>query len=242
MASSAVTPKAEPQLPDLVPTRDDDFQIDARDIQPPRLKVASPTTGAVEYGARVFSLFSEKGKDDSSPVELVGPGEGTQPGEGLKVYVLKMYKTLAANVDPSDWNVEMPKGGELRRWAIDDPTAPPFARTQYNYVCLVPASEDADMPHNLLLANTSTPAARFINTVLSQAKQHGQPLYATAFELWPVKREKGENRWAIFKARLGEATDEEVQAASEMYNLVATKPRPNLDQDEAPTTSGAPSI
>jgi hypothetical protein len=246
MASSAVTKNEPAGLPDLVPTRDDDFQIDARDIQPPRLKVASPTTGAVENGARQFSLFSEKGKDDSQPVELVAPGEGTEPGTGLKIYVLKMYKTLAANVDPSDWTVEKPKGGELRRWKIDDESAPPFARVQYNYVCYVPEGEDSDLPYNLLLANTSTPAARFINTVLGQQKQLGAPLYATAFELWPVKREREQdgttNRWAIFKARLADSFRDEVQAASALYSQIVARPRPNLDQDDAPAASGAPSI
>jgi len=246
MASSAVTKQEEPKLPDLVPTRDDDFQIDARDIQPPRLKVASPTTSAVENGAPLYSLFSEKGKDDDQPVVLVEPGRGTEPGTGLRIYVLKMYKTLAANVDPNDWTVEKRKNGELRRWAIDDPAAPPFARVQYNYVCYVPQGHDADLPYNLLLANTSTPAARFLNTVLGQAKQFGKPLYATAFELWPEKREREQdgqtNRWAIFKARLGDASNDEVQAASALYQLIAVKPRPNLDQDEAPAASGAPSI
>jgi len=247
-----VTKNEEPKLPDLVPTRDDDFQIDARDIQPPRLKVASPTTGAAADG-RVpnFCLFSEKGSEDDNPVVLVQPGST----EGIKVYILKMYKTWAANVDSSDWEVEKPKGGELRRWyQLED--APAFVRQneatggsryrQFNYVCYVPSSDDADLPHNVLLAKTSMPAARFINTLLGQRKEAGQPLYSQAFELWPEKRESERdgqtNRWAIFKARPAEATDEDVQAASALYNLVATKPRPNLDQDEAPSASGAPSI
>lgn len=255
MATKAVATPEPAGLPDLVQTRDDDFQIDARDIQPPRLKVASPTTAAAVNGlVPNFSLFSEKGKDDASPVVLIPPvpqGTVPAPGKALTVYVLKMYKTKAANVEDlyAEPPVQKQKGGTLRRWADDDPTAPAFARTQYNYVCYVPAGEDADLPYNLLLGNTSTPAARFINTLLGQRKQDGHSLYTQAFELWPEHREQERegqtNHWAIFKARPAEATQEDVVAASQLYQLIAAKPT-NLDTDDtAPgfsARSDAPAI
>lgn len=241
MATKSVATTEPAGLPDLVPTRDDDFQIDHRDIQPPRLKVASPTTGAaVDGNVPNFCLFSEKGKDDDDPVVLVPPvpqGSVPEPGKGLSVYVLKMYKTKSANVDPNNWQVEKKKGGVLRSWPFDDPSAPPFARTVYNYVVYVPASDDSDMPHNLLLGSTSTPAARFINTLLAQRKGEGFPLYSQAFELWPERREQERdgqmNRWAIFKARTAETVAADVQAASELYELVGSKPAPDLDQASA---------
>lgn len=256
MATKAVATKEEPQLPDLVPTRDDDFQIDAADIQPPRLKVASPTTGAAANGlVSVYSLFSEKGSEDQSPAELVGgkvytPGTAPEPGDGLKVYVLKMYKTKAANVEDrrAEPPVEKRQGGELRRWQFTDPSAPPFARVQYNYLVYVPASPDATLPHNLLLANTSTATAKSMNTLLGERKQEGHPLYTQPFELWPEKREAKRddgqvNRWAIFKARPVDADADEVQAAQKLYGIVASKGVTDLDQeDSAPVASGAPSI
>lgn len=246
MASKAVTTQAPAGLPDLAPTSPEDFQLDSRDIQPPRIKVASPTTGAAKDGkVPNFCLFTEKGSDDADPVVLVKPGET----DGIKVYVLKMYKTWAANVDPSNYEIEMGKGGELRRfYSLDQ--APAFIRAneaqggtryrQYNYVVYCPDSPDSDLPHNLLLAKTSTPAARAINTAISQRMQEGLPTYASAFELWPVRRDSDENTWAIFKARPAAADPEHVDAAAELLELVKSKPAPTFEEAQPETVNAEP--
>lgn len=255
MASKAVAPAAPAALPDLVSTQSNDGfgDLDSRDIQPPRLKVASPTTGAAANGyVPNFCLFSEKGSDDTEPVVLVKPGEI----EGITVYVLKTYKTWAANVAPDNYDIERPKGGTLRRWYSVD-MAPPFVREnvaqggtkylQHNYVCYVPDVDDSDLPHNLLLAKTSMPAARTINTAVSQRRDEGLPPYSQGFKLWAKKREAtGDdgtpNRWAIFQTRPVAADPEHVAAASAMYAFV-NKPIPTFEQrDEALDAEPAPAI
>lgn len=233
-APKAEVATVESLLPDLAPTSSDDFQVDARDIQPPRIKAASPTTGAATDGlVPLFSLFSQKGPDDESPQVLVEPTKGDHPDleknpdYGVLVHVLRMYKNLSASVDPSDWSVKLDQkdGGEFRTWMFGDPAAPSFARTQYNYVLYVPDSEDADMPHNLLLANTSTGTARQINTLLAKRLNDGLPIYTTAFRLHPEKRSRevsGQTqRWAVVRAREVEATVENVKAAEHLVGMIS---------------------
>lgn len=233
-APKAEVATIESLLPDLAPTSSDDFQVDARDIQPPRIKAASPTTGAATDGlVPLFSLFSQKGPDDESPQVLVEPIKGDHPDlektpdYGVKVYVLRMFKNKAASVDPSDWSIKLDQkdGGEFRTFAFGDPSAPSFARTQYNYVLYVPDSEDADMPHSLLLANTSTGTARQINTLLAKRLNDGLPLYTTAWRLHPEKRSREASgqtqRWAVVRAREVAADVEEVKAAGHLVGMIS---------------------
>lgn len=232
--STDLVKSIEALLPDLAQTDAGDFSIDAGDITPPRIKAASPTTGAAANGlVPNYSLFSQKGRDDEEPVLLVEAGPGGKadlvkdPDYGLKVYVLRMYKTRAANVDPNDWQRELKQnqGGEFRVWGFDDQSAPPFARTQYNYVVYVPESPEPDMPHNLLLANTSVPTARFMNTLLAKHQRAGRPVLATALRIWPEKREREADgqtqRWAIIRAREVDADVFEVQQAAELASMLA---------------------
>ena len=240
MAGKAIA-QTEAQLPELAPTRDEDFSVDAADIQPPRIKAASPTTGAAADGlVPNFCVFSQKGREDDEPQILVEAGDTA----GVKVYVLRMYKTKSANVNPNNWNEEMRRGGELRSWKFDDPSAPAFAKTQYNYVLYVPASEDSDLPHNLLLGNTSAPAARAINTLLAQRKQDGHPIHTQAFALWAEKRERemdGQvNRWAVFKSRPVDADPAEVAEATRLLGMIQQAPTrtveaPVVDAEPAPS-------
>lgn len=243
MASKAVTKDPLAGLPDLVPTTQDDFQIDARDVQPPRIKAASPTTGAASDGlVPLFCLFSTKGRDDEDPQVLVEPGAGAENDEGFLVYVLRMYKTKSASVNPANWQEEQRQNGELRSWAFEDRTAPPFARTGYNYVLYAPESEDSDLPHNMLLANSNTPTARLINTLLMQRQADGMPIYVQPFRLWAEKRQAERdgqvNRWGVIKARPVEPIKEHVQAAQQLASIVA-RVRPAA---AAAPTSDAPAI
>lgn len=248
MASKQLSKDPLAGLPDLVPTTTDDFSIDARDVQPPRIKAASPTSAAAADGlVPLFSLFATKGQDDDEPVELVPPvkeGDLSNPDFGFLVYILRMYKTKSANVNPSNWMEEQRQGGQFRSWSFDDPTAPPFARTDYNYVVYAPDSElDADMPHNLLLGKSATPTARMINTLLMQRQAEGRPIYTQPFRLYAEKREAQRdgqtNRWAVVKARPVAPTAEQVGVAQEMYQLVAAT-RPEHDRPAA--TNAAPAI
>jgi hypothetical protein len=226
----------EALLPDLVQTERNDFDIDARDIQPPRIKAASPTTGAFTDGlVPLFSLFSTKGQDDDAPQVLVEPPTGdhpdldANPAHGVKAYVLRMYKNKSATVNPLDWQEKLSQdqGGEFRTWGFFDPSAPPFARTQYNYVLYVPESDDADMPHSLLLANTSTPTARFVNTLLAKRLNEGKPIFTTAFRLYTEKRERTDGgqkqRWAVIKAREVAPTKDEVLEAQRLLGMISTR-------------------
>lgn len=242
MASKELTKDPLAGLPDLVPTSQDDFQIDARDVQPPRIKAASPTSAQVGDGlVPLFCLYSVKGRDDEDPTVLVEPGKGAENDEGFLVYVLRMYKTRSASVNPADWSQEQRQGGELRSWAFDDPTAPPFAKTQYNYVLYCPESEDADLPHNLLLGNSGTPTARLINTLLMQRQADNLPIYVQPFRLWAEKRQQERdgqvNRWGVVKARPVTPVKEHVEVAQRMAALVARPPART-----APATSDAPAI
>lgn len=223
----------ESLLPDLVQTSAADFDVDSRDIQAPRIKAASPASEAVAAElVPLYSLYSQHGKDDEDPQVLVQPVKdpkaelAADPDLGLKVYVLKMYKNLSASVNPHDWNVEQRQGGELRTWADNDPSAPPFARLQYNYTLYVPESEEADMPHNLLLKSTSINTARQINTLLIKRLNDGLPLFTTAFRLWPEKREREKDgqvqRWAVIRARDVDADIEEVRAANTLAKRVSS--------------------
>lgn len=240
-ASSTEVVTPEPAgLPELVQTSREDFAIDASDIQPPRIKAASPASGAVANElVRMGSLFTSKGQEDDSPVEVVPPVNGRpdlekDPEFGLKVYVVKMYKNKAASVNPLNWDEEQRQGGELRTWAFDDPYAPQFARTQYNYVVFVPDQElpsgdsvESDMPHNLLLKGTSISTARFINTLLAKRQNDGLPIYTTAFRLHGEKRERNDSgqtqRWAVIKAREVAADQDEVQQASRLAGILSAQ-------------------
>lgn len=249
MASKQLSKDPLAGLPDLVQTNADDFNIDARDVQPPRIKAASPTSAAAADGhVPLFCLYATKGQDDDEPVELVPPlkdGDLANPDFGFPIYILRMFKTKSANVNPVNWMEEMRNGGQFRSWAFDDTSAPPFARTDYNYVVYAPESpDDEDMPHNLLLGKSSTPTARMINTLLMQRQAEGRPLYTQPFRLYAEKREaqrEGQtNRWAVVKARPVQPTAEQVSRAQEMYQLVvATRP----EQDRPATSNGsAPAI
>lgn len=251
IASTDLATQAPAGLPDLVPTSRDDFDIDARDITPPRIKAASPTTGAAADGlVPNFSLFSSKGSEDDAPIVLVEPVTGERPDLdkdpdfGLKVYVLRMYKNKAASVDPNDWQVEMRQGGELRTWAFNDPSAPEFARTQYNYVLFVPEVEDAAMPHNLLVTGSAVATARFINTTLGQRlSQTGRPIYTTAFRLHPEKRQRTKDgqtqRWAVVKAREVAADPGEVQEAQKLLGMISRQPEPDANLEKVSGTAPA---
>lgn len=244
MASKQLTKDPLAGLPDLVPTSSDDFNIDARDVQPPRIKAASPTSAPVGEGlVPLFSLYTTKGRDDDNPQVIVEAGAGAEGDEGFLVYVLRMYKTRSASVNPNDYSIEQRQGGELRSWSFDDPAAPPFARTGYNYVLYAPDAEDADLPHNLLLANSATPTARLINTLLMQRSADGMPIYVQPFRLWAEKREATRdgqtNRWAVVKARPVEPVREHVETAQAMSALV-NRTRPAAAP--AAPTSDAPAI
>lgn len=229
--SKAVEPVEAPQLPALRPTASSDFDVDSSDIQLPRIKGASPTSGAVaDLGLPLYCIFSQHGRDDDEPTQLVDPPTAKNEKDdnyGLKVYVLRMYKNLAANVDPYDWQRPLPQdeGGELRTWAFGDTSAPQFAKTQYNYVLYVPESPESDMPHNLLLAKSGTPTARLINTYLIRKLQEGVPIHATAWRLTPFHAsrttESGQKQnWCVIKARVVEADATEVAAAQALVEMM----------------------
>lgn len=221
-------------LPDLVQTKVQDFDVDSRDILAPRIKAASPASEAVSAGlVPLYSLFAQKGADDEDPQVLVEVSKTGKvdlekdPDYGLKVYVLKMYKNLSASVNPADWSQEQRQDGELRTWRFGDPSAPQFAKVQYNYVLYVPESDDSDMPHNLLLKSTSVGTARQINSVLFQRLNEGRPLVTTAFRLHPEKKERDRGgqvqRWAVIRAREVEASIEEIKAAAVLAAQVADR-------------------
>jgi hypothetical protein len=191
-------------LPDLVATGSEDFQVDARDIQPPRIKAASGASSAVGAGAvPIFSLYAEKGRDDDNPTVLVEPLKGSKyeaaaDGEdyGFLVHVLKVRANLAATVNPLNWQEEQKKVGELRTWELNDPSAPPFAKRQYNLVVFAPESEeDRELPHNLLLKGArGASVGRRLNTLLMQRTQQGLPLYTAAQLERGVEARDGDGR------------------------------------------------
>jgi hypothetical protein len=221
-------------LPDLVATGSEDFQVDARDIQPPRIKAGSGASSAVGAGSvPLYSLYTEKGRDDDNPVEVVPPLKGSKyevaaDGEdyGFLVHVLKIRTNLAATVNPLNWQEEQRKTGELRTWEINDPSAPPFAKRQYNLVVYAPDSEDRDLPHNLLLKGArGASVGRRINTLLMQRTQQGLPLYTAAFRFWSGKAEGtgdgGEKyHWGYPEYRQVQATVDNILAAQDMYVLI----------------------
>lgn len=229
-------------LPDLIATGSEDFQVDSRDIQPPRIKAASPISGAATAGnVPLFSLYAEKGADDEHPVVLVPPTKGTKfeaekDGDdyGFLVYVLKIRTSLGASVNPLNWQEEQRQGGELRVWDVNDASAPPFAKRQYNLVVFAPESEsDSDLPHNLLLRGArGASVGRRINTLLMQRMEQGQPLYTAAFRVMPARAERSVDgqtqRWAYPEMRQVQATTEDILAAQELYSLIKSEPQRQL--------------
>lgn len=203
MAGNAVAKQEEAQVPDLV--RSSQIEIDATDIQIPRIKIGQYSTWQVKKklveGGDIFSATS---KEDPEPQVLWG-NESSDPG--VLFHVLSMKRRKSLSVD-----------GELESWDYNDPDAPPEAWVTYNYVVTCP-EVDPDIPFNLLLTKTGQPAAKRVNTVIAR-NQQTVPAHSLAFRMTTDARSnpKGDY-WVPIVAQV-DATDDGKAVAATLFEQI----------------------
>lgn len=136
--------------------------LDASDIQLPKLKIGQSMTPQVQEGlVHLGDLFTHTTADDADVVRVAPDKDGVPLSDGLEFYVLGVRKGWSLQAD-----------GELTTWAFDDPSRPEKAYKTYTYTVAIP-EVDEQLPFNLLLTKTSAPAAKQINLLLKRYATDG---------------------------------------------------------------------
>lgn len=209
--SKAVEKAATPQVPALVNTPTSAMEIDAADVQLPRIRIAQGLSGAVtEQLVKFGALYSSVGKEDPEPVQLAEANSE----ESIVIHVLGLRKGKSRHNKETN---------ELETWDFNDPNAHPDARTTYDYTVSLP-EVDPEVPHKFLLKGTSTAAARLINTVLSKAGGV-LPRPDLAFRITVVTRKNAQGQaYGVARAQHVDAVEANVEAAAALASLVAAAP------------------
>jgi hypothetical protein len=179
--------------------------ITNEDVILPKLKVGQYSSGLVQDEiVPAGALFTVTDAEDPEPVVLAE----TKDKNGVVVHVLSTPRKGWSYSDDEE------TGGELLRWAFDDPERHPKAWVTYTYPVLIPEA-DTDVPYTLLLTRSNKPTALKINTVLKRNAGSGPP-WATAFRLTTQRRERGNNKWFVVQASPVEAKPEHVALAEKL--------------------------
>jgi hypothetical protein len=210
--------------------------IDASDIKLPKLKIGQFGTPQVQEGlVKAGSLFTHLTREDADEI-LTNTGDGIPAADGLEFYVLGIRKAWSLTDD----------NDELQTWEDHDPSRPQNAQRTYTYTVAIP-SVDEQMPFNLLLKSSSTPAAKQINLLLKKYEAAGD-VTQLAFLIGSKRREnvdKG-HKWYVAQVTTApEPTDAKGRKAREAAQAVAANlaglvqaPAPAA----APADDGQPSI
>lgn len=179
--------------------------ITSEDVILPKLKVGQYSSAVVQDElVPAGALFTVTDAEDPEPVVLAKAGDK----KGVVVHVLASPRKGWSYSDDEE------TGGELLRWAFDDPERHPKAWVTYTYPVLIPEG-DVDVPYTLLLTRSNKPTALKINTVLKRNAGAG-PVWTTAFRLTTQRRERGNNKWFVIQATPVEAKPEHVEAAERL--------------------------
>lgn len=197
---------APPAVADLAPTPA--LDTDSDDIQLPRLRVATYSSGVVENElVKPGQIFAAASADDEDPVVVY---DAKPDSEGLLIHVLGLVKGKSSDAS-----------GELERWAFNDPDAPPEAWTTYDFIVVLP-EVDPDVPHKFLMTKSGKSTAQKIITALKKKEAAG-PSYLSAFRITTAKRENEKGKWFVPQVRNVEPTDEGIQAGSALASIVASQ-------------------
>lgn len=198
MPSKEVAP-VRSALPDLAPTPA--TSISAEDIAIPRIYIGQALSTAVQEGLmKTGQLFYGNSAEDPDPQLLDQP---------TRIHVLHFRKAKSWSPGP---------GMPLETWDFDDPSQNEQAYTTYNYTLCLPEI-DTEMPFKLLLARSSAPAARSINTVLMRNASQG-PAWVNAFDLTTAERKKENARYAIAQVRAVTPVPAHVEIADALGRIV----------------------
>lgn len=213
--STEVAKQETPQVPDLY--RPPALDIGAGDIALPRLYRGESSSPHVKEGnAPVGSIFLASGKDDPAPEVLWKKGE--EVGVLFSVLSLSKYRSIFED-------------GQSERWDVNDPEAPEDSWIVYDYTLALPGS--TDLPVRWALTRSNTPTAKQVNVVL--AKQMAErPPYSIGFRLTTRSKSNNKGSWFVFQAVPAEMTDEQIQQAASLAEMVANQPEPQPAASDAP--------
>lgn len=209
MTTTAVA-KAKTNLPAVPAMVQPALEIEASDIQLPRLYIGQYSSKAVKnkhVPVNAGDIFLAQGAEDPEPIVLYE--EGADPTTGPIIYVLGMHRGKSYSEE----------GGELELYAYDDPAAPEKAWITYNYTLAIPAW-DEDVPVKWLCTKTARPSAQKMNTTLMKNADRG-PSWTNAFRISTAGRSNPKGDYFVPMVTNVECDMEQADIAGTLAILVA---------------------
>lgn len=202
--------------------------ITSDDIQLDRLRIAGPLSDLFKNeiaGSGDIALGASTDDEDSAIVKK---------GESIRVYALKMHPNYACSYkavkdDPTLQGT----------WEEGDPSMPPAAKRQFNYVFCIP-SHSKVMP---VVYTASSSAAReakqSINKRLGLADLAGEPAHELAFEMsTKTNRNRDGDVWPGPQWKLAAPDAAELEIVRAMHKSVVGPPRAQLETETGADAPG----
>lgn len=217
------TRKTAPETPEPEHTS---MGITSDDIQLDRLRVVNPLSDLFKNeiaGSGDIAIGAGSDDEDSAI---------TKKGSSIRVYVLKMHANYACSYKDSQEDPTL-QGS----WEEGDPSRPPAAKRQFNYVLCIPSHSKVMPVVYTASSSAAGEARRTVNRRLGLADLGGEPAHELAFELSTKPYRSGSNVWPGPQWKLAEPNAAELEIVRAMHKSVVGPPRQQL---EAETGADAP--